>query len=954
MSAISPVDLDLEAEAGDEKYEGLHTYDHEDEYELPALIPAEHQGYGAGKLGLSEVKFGVCVSKHVGKQCPIMRPIVFNPWTTLIGFGTLLGFALWCINDPINSKIQLSIWQSWVTKQFTWFYIGSQDVWIIFLFFVYWYYGDRKLGSDKDRPEFDNVAYFSMLFSCGVAVGMFVYGTAEPLYHYDYWLKQRFNGGTAVTDNDKANFAILTTIFHWGFHGFCVYCLVALQMGLMAYRKNLPMTMRSCFYPLFGKHTFGWIGTMIDGFSIVTIVAGVCTSLGLGAIQIRRGLDGMGVVPPEGWTADDQLLGIIWGITLLATISLLTGLHVGIKFISQLAFFGGVFILLIVLFLGHTSFFLNTMVQQTGYYLQYSMTQLGWHTDAFAQLGYGEGGAPDMLGASKAGQAYGGAPSFMDGWTIFYWGWWIAWSPFVGMFIARISRGRTIKEVVLYTMTGPLLFAIVWFSVFGGAAIQMENQAQMLWKAGAELYNDPSYFQAGQGLNAEYNFAATYASFPAAAGKTGFGSNCGKINITETGKFKGYCHPAGSGIINNKGCIPFGHKTASDLKTGEPKVGAQYTVVKNAAYFYSDPTTYMAGQGCGACFVQQAQFGNATFDETGTVQTGGVTGCQLWLQNQAADVTISKCPFWIKSWKADTGLSPQCLFTDYDQEASWYNVVGQYYTVGPFLQGISIITLVFYFVTSSDSGSYVVDTLASNGRDEQNPIQRLLWAAVEGLVATGLVLGGAGNEDTSAKNVLKALQAASICCGLPFTFMLCFMMPALWYGLKEEDSMKKKKHFAVPIYGGIFDAMEWLFSFGACHFPGLEVWCDTVTATALPFMKIYQIYEQFEMSEKSPICCGTTKLYSMFLAFCDLFCQLCWLIPVFFEVRSGFWGIAWAMYVGHACIITMIRTHTRQQLYIDGNIIEDFLSSFFMYPMVLYQCETEIRNYNRAKAGKLK
>ena len=666
MSAISPVDLDLEAEAGDEKYEGLHTYDHEDEYELPALIPAEHQGYGAGKLGLSEVKFGVCVSKHVGKQCPIMRPIVFNPWTTLIGFGTLLGFALWCINDPINSKMQLSIWQSWVTKQFTWFYIGSQDVWIIFLFFVYWYYGDRKLGSDKDRPEFDNVAYFSMLFSCGVAVGMFVYGTAEPLYHYDYWLKQRFNGGTAVTDNDKANFAILTTIFHWGFHGFCVYCLVALQMGLMAYRKNLPMTMRSCFYPLFGKHTFGWIGTMIDGFSIVTIVAGVCTSLGLGAIQIRRGLDGMGVVPPEGWTADDQLLGIIWGITLLATISLLTGLHVGIKFISQLAFFGGVFILLIVLFLGHTSFFLNTMVQQTGYYLQYSMTQLGWHTDAFAQLGYGEGGAPDMLGASKAGQAYGGAPSFMDGWTIFYWGWWIAWSPFVGMFIARISRGRTIKEVVLYTMTGPLLFAIVWFSVFGGAAIQMENQAQMLWKAGAELYNDPSYFQAGQGLNAEYNFAATYASFPAAAGKTGFGSNCGKINITETGKFKGYCHPAGSGIINNKGCIPFGHKTASDLKTGEPKVGAQYTVVKNAAYFYSDPTTYMAGQGCGACFVQQAQFGNATFDETGTVQTGGVTGCQLWLQNQAADVTISKCPFWIKSWKADTGKKSKkwrCLCT---------------------------------------------------------------------------------------------------------------------------------------------------------------------------------------------------------------------------------------------------------------------------------------------------
>ena len=132
-------------------------------------------------MGLQEVTCGVCVSKHVGKQCPIMRPIVFNPWTTLIGFGTLLGFALWCMNDPVASKAQLGVWQSWCTTQFTWFYIGSQDLWIIFLAVVYYYYGKVKLGKDDDRPEFDNVSYFAMSFSCGVALGMFVYGTAEPL-----------------------------------------------------------------------------------------------------------------------------------------------------------------------------------------------------------------------------------------------------------------------------------------------------------------------------------------------------------------------------------------------------------------------------------------------------------------------------------------------------------------------------------------------------------------------------------------------------------------------------------------------------------------------------------------------------------------------------------------------------------------------------------------------------
>jgi len=934
---------DIEANNKEKEYLGLQKYDTDHDYEREALIPPEHHGYGNGKNGLSEVQCGVCVSKNVGKQCPLMRPIVFNPWTTLIGFGTLLGFALWCINNPVGSKAQLSLWQSWCTKEFTWFYVGSQDIWIFFLALVCYYYGDRKLGKDTDRPEFDNVAYFAMLFSCGVAVGMFVYGTAEPLYHYDYWVKQRFNGGKdgTMTQNDKANYAMLTTIFHWGFHGWCVYSLVAIQMGLMCYRKNLPMTMRSCFYPLLGKHTFGWIGTVIDGFSIVTIVAGVCTSLGLGAIQIRRGLDGMGSVPPSGYTPDDQLLAIIWGITLIATASLLSGLHVGIKFISQLAFFGGVFILAIAFFLGHTSFYMNNMVQSTGYYLQYSMTQLGWHTDAFAQLGYGEGGSPDGLGASKAGQEYAGSPTFMDAWTIFYWGWWIAWSPFVGMFIARISRGRTIKEVILYSLTGPLIFAIVWFSVFGGAAIQMENQAQLLWKAGQELYNDPSYFQAGQGSNKAHTFSGAYLNAPAASGKAGFGSEpwCWKtlpINESASG-FTGYCHPAGSGIANTKNCIPAGHKTSAGV----------------------GKTAYAAPQGCGACFVQQATFGNATFKtvvdaKTGVssqVQTGGLLACDIWQLNQPIGSTRS-CPFWIKSWKADPGLSPQCLFTDYDQEASWYNVVGQYYEVGEFLQGVSILTLVLYFVTSSDSGSLVVDTLASNGRHEQNPLQRLLWAAVEGLVATGLVLGGAGTEDATAKDVLKALQAASICCGLPFTFMLCFMMPAIWYGLKEEDSDRKKKHFRVPVYGGIFDCMEWFFSFGACAFPALACWCDTCLAAVLPCFKLSQIYDQLAQCDKSPLCCGSTTMYWMGLSVVDLFCQLCWLIPVFYTVDTGFWGVAWTMYVAHAGLICMVRKHVRNHLKIDGNIAEDFFSSFFAYPMVLYQCEIEIRAFNEAQRGK--
>ena len=237
------------------------------------------------------------------------------------------------------------------------------------------------------------------LFSFLICFPIFVSFTTD----YDYWLKHRFNGGApgAQTQNDKANYAILTTIFHWGFHGWCVYTLVGLQMGLMAYRKKLPLTMRSCFYPLLGRHTWGWIGDVIDGFSIVTIVAGVCTSLGLGAVQIKRGLEGMNAFGPDA-DGDTILLGIIWGITAIATISVVSGVHVGIKILSQLAFSLGLFILVIVFFAGSTEFYLNNMSSSVGYYFHYAFTKLGWHTDAYAQLGFGEGAAPDMLGASKS------------------------------------------------------------------------------------------------------------------------------------------------------------------------------------------------------------------------------------------------------------------------------------------------------------------------------------------------------------------------------------------------------------------------------------------------------------------------------------------------------------------------------------------------------------------------
>merc|ERR1740133_413869 len=662
------------------------------------------------------------------------------------------------------------------------------------------------------------------------------------------------------------------------------------------------------------------------------------SALGLGAVQIKRGLEGMNAFGPDA-DGDTILLGIIWGITAIATISVVSGVHVGIKILSQLAFSLGLFILVIVFFAGSTEFYLNNMSSSVGYYFHYAFTKLGWHTDAYAQLGFGEGAAPDMLGASKSDQVYGGAPSFMSGWTIFYWGWWIAWAPFVGMFIARISRGRTVREIINYTLTGPLIFCFMWFGVFGGAAIQMENQAQMLWKAGTELYNDPTYFQAGQGLNAPALFAGPYLNAPAPPGKNdAFGSEpwCWKkksVNISAA-DFPGYCAPAGSVLsnLNPVGCVPAGFNSAANKATAAANYGA-----------------YSSSQGCGACFVQQASLKNATH-----------SGCEIWLANKLSFNPEFKgsCPFWIKTWKANPALSPQCLFTDYDEEASWYNVVGQFYELGPFLQGISIVTLVLYFVTSSDSGSLVVDTISAGGRDEQNPIQRVIWALIEGAVATGLVIGGKYSETmadgtvvtTSAKNVLKALQAASICCGLPFTFLLCFMMPALWYGLQSEDKKNPKnpKYFKTPVYAGVFDVFEWLFSAGqSVPFPEMSVFVNFFIGAVFAPFKLWQILTEMETGKIALTACGSTLINKIMYTFASTFCFISWIAMVFITPSRGLWSVAWALFLAHAIFLAVIRMEVRGQLDLAGDFAQDFFASLVFYPCVLHQIHDELIERNK-------
>lgn len=296
--------------------------------------------------------------------------------------------------DPGGSSEQLSNWRSTVTLNFTWLFIGVRAFFFFFLIFVAVKYGHIKFGGKDEAPEFDTGSYFAMIFAAGVAVGLFVFGVAEPLYHRN----NHYYANAGYRAQDEVDmFGINMTVTNWGIAAWSPYLIVAVSMGLAGYRFRLPMTFRSCFYPILGDYVWGYLGDIIDAFAIVVTVAGVCTSLGLGAIQMVAGfqaLDWVGTDLSQDALKNIQLL-TIWGVTGLATASVVSGLHAGVKFLSQLAFGIGMILTFVVFVMDDSKFLMNLIVQETGYYLQWSMLQLNFWTDAYGQLREGEGRAVD-------------------------------------------------------------------------------------------------------------------------------------------------------------------------------------------------------------------------------------------------------------------------------------------------------------------------------------------------------------------------------------------------------------------------------------------------------------------------------------------------------------------------------------------------------------------------------
>lgn len=361
-----------------------------------------------------------------------------NPPVFWISAGLIAAFVLFGALFSATAQALFGAVQSFIARYLGWLYNGSMT---LFLLFCAWLaasrHGKVRLGADDERPSYPYLTWFAMLFSAGMGIGVLFWSVAEPVTHY---LKPPSGVGSTPA---AARQAMEITLLHWGLHGWAVYVIVGLALAYFSFRRGLPLTLRSALSPLLGRRTEGPLGHAIDIFAVIGTMFGVATTLGLGSQQVNAGLQHLLGVPAS---TPIQLI-LIGVITAIATVSVVSGLDKGIRRISELNIGLAVLVLLYVLLTGPTVLALKTVVEGSGQYLSLLVRQ-----------GFWSGGGGDV--------------KWQGDWTLFYWGWWIAWSPFVGMFVARISRGRTIREFILGVLLVPTAVTCVWFSIFGGIALQ--------------------------------------------------------------------------------------------------------------------------------------------------------------------------------------------------------------------------------------------------------------------------------------------------------------------------------------------------------------------------------------------------------------------------------------------------------------------------------------------------
>ncbi len=485
----------------------------------------------------------------------------------------ILVFVIGTLLSPKEAKEILDGAKWWSINNFDWLFMLAGNLFVIFcLILIILPVGKIRIGGKDAKPEFSTFAWFSMLFAAGMGIGLMYWSVAEPVAYYTAWWHTPLN---VVAKTEAAReLAMGATMFHWGLHPWAIYAVVGLSLSFFAYSKKLPLTMRSVFYPILKEKVWGWPGHIIDLLAVFATIFGLATSLGLGAQQVSSGLKFLFGIDAG---VNTQIVIIIF-ITFFALISVVKGLENGVKVLSKFNIILALVLVLFVILLGST---LDIVKSFGTTFVDYAKNIIP---------------LSNFVGRDDS--------EWYHGWTVFYWAWWIAWSPFVGMFIARVSKGRTVREFLVAVLLIPTLVTIIWMSTFGATALDQ--------------------------------------------------------------------------VIGNIGSLANG---ISD------KSLAMFQMLENLPF--SSITSFVA-----------------------------------------------------------------------------------------------IFLVIVFFVTSSDSGSLVIDGITAGGKEDAPTIQRVFWAIMQGLVAISLLYVG-GSE------ALNALQAGSIATALPFTFILLIVCYSLFKGLNQELKNKR-------------------------------------------------------------------------------------------------------------------------------------------------------------------
>ncbi|HEX2256713.1 MAG TPA: BCCT family transporter [Afifellaceae bacterium] len=506
---------------------------------------------------------------------PRIGPLVFdihNPVFLISGL-TIVAFVILALALQEHAETFFNWLRNGLTSTFDWFFLIAGNIFVLLaLALMVSPLGKVRIGGMEARADYSYPGWFAMLFAAGMGIGLMFFGVAEPLGHFeaafaedaaspDSWAPL---GGAAGNELEARRLGMAATIFHWALHPWAIYVIVGLSLALFAYNKGLPLSVRSIFYPIFGERVWGWTGHVIDILAVFATLFGLATSLGIGAQQANAGLEVLFGLPDT----DASKVFLIIGITAIALGSVYLGIDAGVKRLSEINLILAAMLLLFVILVGPTLAILTGFFANLVAYAEYLPA------------------LSNPFGRDDA--------NFREGWTSFYWAWWISWSPFVGMFIARVSRGRTVREFIFWVLVIPSLVSVLWMTAFGGTAITM--------------------------LSAGYE-------------------------------------------------------------------------------------------------------------------------------------AIAEAPLELKLFSMLANL-PLAGLTSF----------------------VGIVLVIVFFVTSSDSGSLVIDTITAGGKIDAPMSQRLFWAIFEGLVAIALLLGGG----------LVALQAASVSTGLPFAIVLLLGCVALVKGLMTE------------------------------------------------------------------------------------------------------------------------------------------------------------------------